>query len=148
MLTAFPGWSWLALGTTGVLAFLPEFAFIGGAASNDVPAALFGTLALWGGFAIYRGDGRLRAGWWTPLALGLGLWTKVSTVAVWPVVGLGFLVGMWKAARARSDRFAWVLRRSGRSRKIDVGLVSPVIAGFPGDLGEGRGGDEYFSGLI
>ena len=73
------------LGTL-MTAFLPEFAFIGGVVNNDVAAALFGTLALWGGTVAYR-RGRLRAGWWTPLALGGGVWAKVSTLALWPAVG-------------------------------------------------------------
>ena len=31
--------------------------------------------------------------WWTPLALGLGLLAKVSTSALWPVVGLAIVLG-------------------------------------------------------
>ncbi|MCL4832865.1 MAG: hypothetical protein KJZ86_10505 [Caldilineaceae bacterium] len=85
---AFPNEKRLALAVAGVLAFLPTFAFIGSAASNDGPAAFFAAAALWGAFAIARANGSLRAGWWTPLALGLGLLTKVSTVAVWLPVAL------------------------------------------------------------
>ena len=97
MRAAFPWQTGLALTVAGVLAFLPTFAFIGSAVSNDGPAAFFATAALWGGFAIYR-SGRVRAGWWTPLALGLGLLTKVSTVAVWLPVAL-LILGA--AGRAR-----------------------------------------------
>ncbi|RLT39824.1 MAG: hypothetical protein DWI57_09540 [Chloroflexi bacterium] len=86
--SAFPAERGLALTVAGVLAFLPTFAFIGSAVSNDGAAAFFATTALWGAFAIYRSGGRLRAGWWTALALGLGLLTKVSVVAVWPSVAL------------------------------------------------------------
>lgn len=88
MRTAFPGKREVALTVAGVLAFLPTFAFIGSSVSNDGAAALFATAALWGGFAIYRSGGNPRAGWWTPLALGLGLLTKVSTLAIWPPVAL------------------------------------------------------------
>ncbi len=70
---ALPGRIYVAFGATVLAAFLPEFAFIGSSVSNDGAAALFGTLGLWGGFAIYRGGGRFRGGWWTPLALGLGI---------------------------------------------------------------------------
>lgn len=98
---AFPGRIWVAIGGTGVLAFLPEFAFIGGSANNDSAAALFGTLALWGGLAIYRAGGRWRSGWWTPLALGLGLLTKVSTAALWPVVCIPVALGVMQNGRAR-----------------------------------------------
>ena len=90
---AVPGWPTVAFGATAVLAFLPEFAFIGGSTNNDNAAALFGTLALWGMFALWRGAGRFRAGWWTPLALGLGLLSKASTLSLWPVVGLAIVLG-------------------------------------------------------
>jgi hypothetical protein len=83
----------LAVTATGVVAFLPEFAFIGAAINNDTAAALFGTLALWGGLAICLSGGDWRAGWWTPLALGLGLLSKVSTVSLWPAVGLAIVAG-------------------------------------------------------
>ncbi len=98
-----PGRPAIALLAAGVLAFLPEFAFIGSVVNNDTAAALFGTLALWGGLAIYRHEGRWRAGWWTPLALGLGLWAKVSTLALWPVVGLALLLGWWHSAAHGRD---------------------------------------------
>lgn len=83
----------VALLATGLAAVLPEFAFVGSAVNNDGAAALFATLGLWGGFAIYQGRGRLRCGWWTPPALGLGLLAKVSTTALWPVVGLLIVLG-------------------------------------------------------
>jgi hypothetical protein len=97
----------VALGTAGFLAFLPELAFIGGAANNDVMAALTAALALWGSLRIYRHRGDWRAGWWTPLALGLGLWAKVSTFGVWPAVGLAILLSASQAAKpAPVDRAA------------------------------------------
>ncbi|MEZ4718525.1 MAG: hypothetical protein R2851_20885 [Caldilineaceae bacterium] len=58
--TAFPARRGRALAAAALLAGIPEFAFIGGAANNDNAAALFGTLALWGGVAILRGEGRVR----------------------------------------------------------------------------------------
>lgn len=91
-----------ALAATGMLAFLPEFAFIGGALNNDNVATLLGTLALWGGMAVYREGGKARPGWWTPLALGLGIWAKVSTAALWPaVLWLAFLAGRGRPLRER-----------------------------------------------
>ncbi|MCX6047517.1 MAG: hypothetical protein NT075_20630, partial [Chloroflexi bacterium] len=93
MRTAFPRQRVLALTTAGVLAFLPEFVFISGAVNNDNAAAIFGTVALWGGFAIYRAGGQFKAGWWTPLALGLGLLAKVSTLALWGIIGGAILLG-------------------------------------------------------
>ena len=102
---ALPGRTYVALGATALAAFLPEFAFIGSSVSNDGAAALFGTLGLWGGFAIYCSGGRFRRGWWTPLALGLGFLTKVSTVALWPVVGLAIVLGA--AGSIRQVFTAW-----------------------------------------
>ncbi|MFN3981410.1 MAG: ArnT family glycosyltransferase [Caldilinea sp.] len=92
----------LAVTATGIVAFLPEFAFIGSAINNDTAAALFGTLALWGGLAIYRADGDWRAGWWTPLALGLGLLSKVSTASLWPAVGLAIIAGAIRLQKSTS----------------------------------------------
>ncbi len=102
---ALPGRVYVALGATALAAFLPEFAFIGSSVSNDGAAALFGALSLWGGFAIYRSGGQFRRGWWTPLALGLGFLTKVSTAALWPVVGLAIVLGA--AGSIRGVFTAW-----------------------------------------
>lgn len=129
---ALPGRPAAAWAGAGLLAFLPEFAFIGGSANNDNLAALCGTLALWGGVAMgragavqatqsdrNRGFSRsgapceqpaeassptlhktlFKAGWWTPLALGCGLLAKVSTAALWPVVGIAIGAGIWSAKR-------------------------------------------------
>ncbi len=135
----------------GLLAFLPEFAFIGGSANNDNLAALCGTLALWGGVAIFwavqnastkthEGSRRtflgvpschfvegIAAGWWTPLALGCGLLAKVSTAALWPVVGLALLAGAWRGEVKRSP--AGHLGRRG----------GPAEASSPGSASDGRG---------
>ena len=102
---ALPDRIYVTLGATALAAFLPEFAFIGSSVSNDGAAALFGTLGLWGGFAIYCGGGRFRRGWWTPLALGLGFLTKVSTAALWPIVGLAIVLGA--AGSLRGVFAAW-----------------------------------------
>lgn len=93
--TVWPGQPLLALAATAMAACLPEFNFIGGSVNNDNAAALFGTLALWGGLALFRSGGRWgwRSGWWTPLALGLGLLAKVSTSGLWPAVALAVVAG-------------------------------------------------------
>jgi hypothetical protein len=91
--SALPAHPGIAIFATALVATLPEFAFIGGAVNNDNAAALFGTLSLWGGFAIWRAKGQWRAGWWTPLALGLGLLSKISTGSLWPIVGLLIVLG-------------------------------------------------------
>ncbi len=93
-----------ALLATGIAAALPEFAFVGASVTNDGLAALCGTLALWGGFRVYRARGNWRAAWWTGPMLGLGLLTKVSTSALWPVVGLAVVAG---AISAETRPAAW-----------------------------------------
>jgi hypothetical protein len=106
--SALPTHPGVALLATGLAATLPEFAFIGSAVNNDSAAALFSTLALWGGFAILQGKGQWQAGWWTPLALGLGLLAKVSTLALWPVVALSILLGTMRAATGSDSwRAGW-----------------------------------------
>ncbi len=121
---AFPKQPVLALTAAGFLAFLPEAAFIGGSANNDNAAALFGTLALLGGMLIYRDGGRLRHGWWTPLALGAGLLSKTSTVGVWPAVGLAILLGAASEIDAPETVRGWIhaCLRSWR-RWLVTGLV-------------------------
>jgi hypothetical protein len=91
--SALPARPGVALLATGIAATLPEFVFIGSAVTNDNAAALFGTLAVWGALAIYQASGDWRAGWWTPLALGLGMLSKASTLSLWPVVALAILLG-------------------------------------------------------
>ncbi len=93
-----------ALLAAALVAFLPEFAFIGGVLNNDTLAAFLAGAALWGSLAIFR-SGRWSAGWWTPLALGLGVWTKVSTLAVWPVA-------LWLSATPRR-RWSYALLTGG-----------------------------------
>jgi len=92
-LTAFPRQPALALTATGILAFIPEFSFIGGAVNNDNAAALFGALGLWAGLRFWRQNRAWRSTWWAPLALGGGLLSKTSTVGLWPAVGLGIVMG-------------------------------------------------------
>jgi len=136
--SAFPRRPGLALATLGFLAFLPEFAFIGGSVSNDNAAALFGTLALWGGLAIWQAGGRFRAGWWTPFALGLGLLAKVSTAALWPIVGLALALGTLRFVLPAPEERAvrplagkprrWRFTISSAARLLAVGIVVFVPA--------------------
>jgi hypothetical protein len=163
MRTALPKRPAVALAAAGLLAFLPEFAFIGGSANNDNLAALCGALALWGGLAMFRAarhagrgasaDEKLTprrqdaeaarspqlplapfaplretsraiftAGWWTPLALGFGLLAKVSTAALWPMVAVAILAGVWmgEAQGAATEL-------DGRQERSVAGKLSRVL---------------------
>ncbi len=121
---ALPDQPGVALLAMGLAATLPEFAFIGGAINNDNAAALLGTLALWGGFAIYRAGGDWRAGWWTPCALGLGLLAKASTTSLWPVLGLLIVAGTVQAGAPTASPSSW-LRRVLQTwqRWVSTGLI-------------------------
>ncbi len=106
---------WVA---TGVVAFLPEFAFIGSVLNNDVAAACAGVWMLWGGARVAR-SGRWTAGWWTPLVMALGFWAKVSTSALWPAVLLA-----WCAPFVRRGRF----RRAGKVCGGMLGVALLLVA--------------------
>ncbi len=101
---SFPGSPALAPAAVGLLAFLPEFLFVGGAINNDNAAAFFGTLTLWGTLALYQSGGSLRRAWWTPLALGLGMLSKASVAALAPVAALGLLLGVLGQGRSQPVR--------------------------------------------
>ncbi|MEZ4555544.1 MAG: hypothetical protein R2854_03670 [Caldilineaceae bacterium] len=58
--TAFPARRGRALAAAAPLAGIPEFAFIAGRPTTTTRPRFFGTLALWGGVAILRGEGRVR----------------------------------------------------------------------------------------
>lgn len=82
----------LALAATGLAAFLPGFLFSSASVSNDVLAAMFGTLALWLALRAWRRG----ATWGNALALGaclgLGAVSKVGVLAVWPVAALALVL--------------------------------------------------------
>lgn len=103
---ALPGRPLLPVAAVGLLGFMPEFLFLSGSVSNDMGAACCGALALWGGLRIYRSGGRISTAWWTSLALAAGFLSKVSSVALWPIVGLAIALGALTAAPS-AGRWAW-----------------------------------------
>ena len=105
--TGFPDWPGLALVAAGVLALLPEFAFIGGSVNNDNGAALMGAVTLWGALALYQSGGRRRAVWWTALAMGLGLLVKISTLALWPVALAAAVLGAARGGAESGGLASW-----------------------------------------
>lgn len=116
--TGFPSRPGLALAAAGVLTFIPEFAFIGGAVNNDSGAALLGALTIWGSLALYRHCGEWQAGWWTPAAMGFGLLVKISTLALWPVVMLAIVMGVSRTRPTDSaDTLPWAYGAAQRWRK-------------------------------
>ena len=125
---AFPAEPLVALAAAGLLAGIPEFAFIGGAVNNDNAAAFFATVGLWGGLRIYRQGGRIGSAWWSIIALGLGLLSKTSTVGVWPAIGMAVVLGA--AHSAQTDSRQGLMRRalSAWPRWVRTGLLLFVPA--------------------
>jgi 4-amino-4-deoxy-L-arabinose transferase-like glycosyltransferase len=115
----------VALTGAAFVAFLPESLFISGAMSNDMLAAALSVLALWASLAgttdgVVADDDhafldlhanaarrivKKTAVWWAVLAgifLGLSFLTKVSTVALWPIVGLAMLLDGYAAGQKQA----------------------------------------------
>lgn len=127
MQSAFPTQRVWGLATTGLLAFVPAFSFMGGVINNDNAAAFWGTLALWGAVAVYQNQGRLTAGWWLPLALGCGLLSKVSTLALWPVAAIALALGAYTYDKGK----LWVklpLRRTLLTGFVTFGVAIALAA--------------------
>jgi 4-amino-4-deoxy-L-arabinose transferase-like glycosyltransferase len=98
-----PGRPSVALLAGGLVAFNPQFAFIGGVLSNDSLTAL--TCAAAALAAVRAARAPERAGGWLALGglVGLALLTKLTAVFLVPLVGLTVLA---LAVRARSPRLA------------------------------------------
>ncbi len=86
--TLAPARAGVALAAAGFAGFLPGFLFSSGAVSNDNLAAALGTLILLLALHIYRRGWTSRRGLTLGVLLGLGLMTKVSVLALWPVAVL------------------------------------------------------------
>lgn len=102
------------------LATLPGFLFISGAVNNDNAAGAFGSLALVIMAAmIWRGPGlgrSIRLG----LVLGLGLLSKVGTLALWPLAALATAGGLWpERRRAR----AWLVGLGHLAISLGIGTL-------------------------
>ena len=87
--TAFPGQPWLALGTAAGVGLLPGSVALSASVTNDaltnlVMAVGLGLLAK----LVTATEARERSRWalWLGLALALGIWTKTSTLLLFPTV--------------------------------------------------------------
>jgi 4-amino-4-deoxy-L-arabinose transferase-like glycosyltransferase len=115
---ALPRLPLLPIVAVALLGFMPEFLFLSGSVTNDMGAACWGALALWGGLRIYRSGGRMQGAWWTSLALAAGFLSKASSVALWPVVAAAIALGALTVA-PRGQRWAWITWR----RMIATGIA-------------------------
>lgn len=97
----FPDQPAVALCAAALLAGLPGFLFISGAVNNDNAAGASGAVLLWlAAETINRGLSWRRSAL-MGLALGLGLLSKVGTLALWPAAALA-VGGVWWLARTKS----------------------------------------------
>ncbi|MBN1977792.1 MAG: glycosyltransferase family 39 protein [Anaerolineae bacterium] len=92
----FPEQPEMAVGAAGLAAFIPEFLFISGAVNDDNGAALFGALALWAMVRILRQGFNARRCLGLGLALGLGLLSKLTVIALLPTAGLVVILAAWR----------------------------------------------------
>jgi len=116
----FPEHREIGLLAAAFLAGLPAFLFISAAINNDNAAGAFGALALllcvrivWRGVTLGRSL-------WLGLVLGLGLLSKVGTLALWPLVAVALADALWTKRR---DSRAW-LKAAGYAMLVwGIGLL-------------------------
>lgn len=85
-----------ALLTAALVAFHPQFVFISSVVSNDAAITALATAALWSGVMVVRRPTAGRAAL-TGVLVGLAALTKVSALALLPLLGGALLWGAWRA---------------------------------------------------
>jgi hypothetical protein len=118
----FPDRPEVGLLAAAFLAGLPGFLFISGAIGNDTAAGAFGALALLLCARTLTRGLALRRSVALGLVLGLGLLSKVGTLALWPLAAIA-AAGAWWLAPATPGRPAPV---SWRERLAAGRLASPL----------------------
>ena len=98
-LEIFPEWKSLALGAAALNAFNPQFLFIGARISNDTAVTAFSALVLLGTVRLFRRGATRGRLVWLGLTLGLALLSKISALALLPLVAVGLVI---RAIRQRS----------------------------------------------
>lgn len=100
-LEIFPRWRSLALGAAAMNAFNPQFLFISARVGNDIMVTAFSALVLLETVRLAkRGATRGRLVW-LGVTLGLALLSKISSLALLPLVAVGFAI---RATQQRSVR--------------------------------------------
>jgi hypothetical protein len=123
---AFPGRPAIGLLAAAFLAGLPGFLFISGSINNDNAAAAFGTLViLLCAMILSRGLAWGRAAL-LGVFLGLGVLSKVGTLALWPLVALAIGLAWWVAPNRRRALPA-AAGQAGLAWGIGVLIASPWL---------------------
>jgi hypothetical protein len=118
-----------ALVTAMLVAFHPQFVFISGVVSNDSAAAALSTMTLWlTARVLRRGLNQHRVAL-LGVFVGLAALTKTSVVLLWPLVGLGLCVAVWRRAfRGHSDKPVTKTRVPlGLSRRFVLDVLSVLL---------------------
>jgi len=98
-LEVFPEWKSLALASAALNAFNPQFLFIGARISNDTAVTAFSALVLLGTVRLLRRGATRGRLIWLGVTLGLALLSKISALALLPLVAVGLVI---RAIRQRS----------------------------------------------
>ena len=98
-LEIFPEWKPLALGAAALNAFNPQFLFIGARISNDTAVTAFSALVLLGTVRLLKRGATKGRLVWLGVTLGLALLSKISALALLPLVAVGLVI---RAIRQRS----------------------------------------------
>jgi 4-amino-4-deoxy-L-arabinose transferase-like glycosyltransferase len=98
-LEIFPDWKPLALGAAALNAFNPQFLFIGARISNDTAVTAFSALVLLGTIRLLKRGATKGRLIWLGVTLGLALLSKISALALLPLVAVGLAI---RAIRQRS----------------------------------------------
>jgi hypothetical protein len=98
-LEIFPDWKPLALGAAALNAFNPQFLFIGARISNDTAVMAFSALVLLGTVRLVKQGATRGRLVWLGVTLGLALLSKISALALLPLVAVALMI---RAIRQRS----------------------------------------------
>lgn len=129
--TLLPGQPELALAAAALVAFLPQLLFMQGVANNDALAVPLAALALWMAARVALGSARRRDLVLLGTVVGLGLLTKLTTLATLGVALLGVGILAW---RGRS----W---RLGARGALWLGAAVFLVAGWWFARNWANGGD-------
>jgi hypothetical protein len=92
----------VAIGAAAVIAFNPQFIYLSGAINNDIMAALCGGAVLWACVRLVRGGPNLKTDITLGILYGLALLTKFNLVALLGLIGLAYLLLLWRTREWRA----------------------------------------------
>ena len=118
---AFPEHAEIGLLAAAFLAGLPAFLFISASINNDNAAGAFGALVLLLSIQTARRGLSWRRTAFLSLFMGLGLLSKVGTLALWPLVAVAAVGAIWPD---RSDGRVWL--KAGGHAVLAWGLGAAI----------------------